>query len=143
MKKKTLGLLIYFNSLENYLHVHEYLLKKISESFDKFIIINSSELEFILLKKAFFAWDRLPDFKLDLQKIKNYLPNNFEIFEPKDNESFNKFMKDRDLIVINSTGRTFSEYNIYYLLKKNNIKQIIISNISNNEKDWISEITNT
>ena len=75
------------------------------------------------------------DYKLDLQKIKNYLPNNFEIFEPKDNKSFNKFVKDKDLIIINSIGRTFSEYNIYYLLKKNNIKQIIISNISNNEKE--------
>ena len=124
MKKKTLGLIINFNSLEHYLHVHEYLLKKISESFDKFILINSSELEFTLLKKSFFAWDRVSDYKLDLQKIKNYLPNNFEIFEPKDNKSFNKFVKDKDLIVINSIGRTFSEYNIYYLLKKNNIKQI-------------------
>ena len=137
MKKKTFGLLINFNSLENFLQVHEYLLKKISESFDKFILIDSSELEFTLLKKAFFAWDRLPDYKLDLQKIKNYLPNNFEIFKPKDNKSFNKFVKDKDLIVINSIGRTFSEYNLYYLLKKNNIKQIQISNISNNEKEWI------
>ena len=137
MKKKTLGLLINFNSLEHHLHVNEYLFKKISESFDKFILINSSELEFILLKKAFFAWDRLPDYKLDLQKIKNYLPNNFEIFEPKDNKSFNKFVKDKDLIIISSIGRTFSEYNIYYLLKKNNIKQIQISNIANNEKEWV------
>ena len=137
MKKKTLGLLINFNSLEHHLHAQEYLFKKISESFDKFILINSSELEFILLKKAFFAWDRLPDYKLDLQKIKNYLPNNFEIFEPKDNKSFNKFVKDKDLIIISSIGRTFSEYNIYYLLKKNNIKQIQISNIANNEKEWV------
>ena len=137
MKKKTFGLLTNFNSLENYLQVHEHLLKKISESFDKFILIDSSELEFILLKKAFFAWDRLPDYKIDLQKIKNYLPNNFEIFQPKDNKSFNKFVKDKDLIVINSIGRTDSEYNIHYLLKKNNIKQIQVSNISNNEKDWI------
>lgn len=36
MKKKTLGLIINFNSLEHYLHVHEYLLKKIGKFLVKF-----------------------------------------------------------------------------------------------------------
>ena len=35
--------------------------------------------------------------------------------------------------MINSIGKTFPEFNLHFLLNSNKIKQIIVSNIANNE----------
>ena len=44
---------------------------------------------------------------------------------------FKNFMKDKNIIAINSFGRTFNDLKIHFLFKYFNIKQLQISNLGN------------
>ena len=136
MKKKHLALFINdlkrFNSL---VITHRFLFQKICENFEKLFIINIENLCFFPSGASGF---NNKDFFFDKKKrkliVKNKnlkLPNNIEFFQPLDTNDFKKFMFDKDIVGINTFGRTFKELKVHFLLKKYNIKQIQISNIGN------------
>ena len=65
--------------------------------------------------------------------------DNFILFEPQNTKEFYDFLKDKNILVINTFGRYFQSFKILYLLKKFNIKQVQINNVGQN--NW-SQITN-
>ena len=125
MKKKYLALFINdlrrFNSI---LTAERFLFQKICENFEKLFIINIENLCFFSSGTSGF---KNKDFFFDKKKrkliIKNKnlkLPNNTEFFQPLDANDFKKFMFDKDIVGINSFGRSFKELKAHFLLKKYN-----------------------
>ena len=135
MKKKHLAFFI--NDLKGFnqtLTANRFLFQKICENFEKLFIINIKNLCFFSSKttsfnnKVFFYKKK---HKLIVKNKNLKLPNNTEFFQPLDANDLKKFMFDKDIIGINSFGRTLKELKAHFLLKKYNIKQIQISNIGN------------
>jgi hypothetical protein len=117
-KKKYLAILAPYNSVNSLITTHSYALKKFSENFSKVYYINSEKLNFF--PRTFLH---------NLEEIKNWLPKNFELFNPQNSKEFKKFLSDKNLIVINMFGRYFPSIKIHYLLKKFKIKQVQITNV--------------
>jgi hypothetical protein len=136
MKKKHLALFINdLRSFNQILTTHEFLFQKICENFEKLFIISIENLCFFSSGTSGF---NNKDFFFDKKKRKLIvinknlkLPNNIEFFQPLDANDFKKLMFDKDIIGINSFGRTLKELKAHFLLKKYNIKQIQISNLGN------------
>ena len=59
------------------------------------------------------------------------LPKNIEFFNPQNVMYFKNFMQDKNIIAINSFGRTFNDLKIHFLFKYFNIKQVQISDVGN------------
>ena len=133
MKEKCFGLIIDANHLGHYLHSNELLIKAIEESFDKFYIINTSNCVSAIFNNSFLAWDIFSFYDKDKDKIIKNLPSNFIFENPKNIDELKNFFKDKEFLLINSIGKTFQEFNLHFLLNSNKIKQIIVSNIANNE----------
>ena len=111
------------------------ILKKICENFDKLFIINTGNLRFLKQKNNLYNkrdfFINKKNSKLIIKNKKLKLPKNIEFFNPQNVMDFKNFMKDKDIIAINSFGRTFNDLKIHFLFKYFNIKQIQISNIGN------------
>jgi hypothetical protein len=129
---------LFINDLRSFnqiLTTHEFLFQKICENFEKLFIISIENLCFFSSGTSGF---NNKDFFFDKKKRKLIvinknlkLPNNIEFFQPLDANDFKKLMFDKDIIGINSFGRTLKELKAHFLLKKYNIKQIQISNLGN------------
>ena len=145
MKKLFLGLLIEFKKLPHHVFVNELLYKKISENFDEFIIIDIDKIQLTLFKDTFLDWDRslYPErdkFKNEndfVSHLKTLLPPKCKFYQPKNLNEFDEFLKKNDFLLIDSLGREFKNFGIYWKLKKNKIKHFIISNIANNDSPII------
>ena len=59
------------------------------------------------------------------------LPKNIEFFNPQNVMDFINFMQDKNIIAINSFGRSFNDLKIHFLFKYFNIKQVQISDVGN------------
>ena len=136
MKKKYLAFCIMdLKYLTQSINGNKFMLEKICESFDKLFIINTGNLRFFKKKnntynkKDFYINKKNSKFFIKNEKLK--LPQNIEFFNPQNFNEFKKFMKDKDIIAINSFGRTFNDLRIHFLFKYFNIKQIQISNTGN------------
>jgi len=126
MKKKYLSIIADFATLEEgHLHTWEFFYERLSKSFDKVYIINSFNIRFFP-NLAAKIYSENKNYKLS-EKI-DRLPENFVLFDPKNEKDFAEFLKDKDLFVINNFGKHFWYLKIYYLLKKYKIKQVQISN---------------
>jgi len=120
-KKKILSLIINFEHLNTYFHGAKYLIEKISKNFNEFYIINCDNLKYFPKKKTNYNFT---------QEIKKK-PKNVYLVNPKDDNDFEEFVKDKELIVINHFGRDFFSLKIHLLMKKFNFKQVQISNVGN------------
>ena len=120
MKKNFFGIIFNFNGFAQLTYQKKFLFKKISENFDQFYLINSSNIEFFGGKKEF-----------NLEELKKKIPHNFVLINPKNSKEFNNFFKDKFFILIASIGRQFGHFKIHYLLNKKNIKLIFLNNIGN------------
>ena len=136
MKKKYLAFCIEnLKTLGQTIHTHEFLLEKICESFDKLFIINTENLRFLKQKnnsynkRDFFINKKNSKFIIKNKKLK--LPKNIEFFNPQNVKEFKNFMQDKNIIAINSFGRTFNDLKIHFLFKYFNIKQVQISDVGN------------
>ncbi len=136
MKKKYLALCIRnLTKMAQHINNDKFILKKICENFDKLFIINTGNLSFIKNKANIF---NSKDFSINKKnsaliiKNKNFkLPKNVEFFNPLSVKDFKNFMKDKNIIAINSFGRTFNDLKIHFLFKYFKVKQIQISNVGN------------
>jgi len=136
MKKKYLALCIGgLKNLGQTIHTYKFLLEKTCENFDKLFIIHTGNLRFLKQKnnlhnkRDFFINEK--NSKLVIKNKKLRLPKNIEFFNPQNIMDFKNFMQDKNIIAINSFGRTFNDLKIHFLFKYFNIKQIQISNIGN------------
>lgn len=135
MKQKIFGIIINFNSLRHYIHSNSLLLEKISKRFEVFYLIDSRQLELNLFKSSnkILRWDLDTFIEMNEDELFQGLPKNFKIIKPQNGAHFKRLFEDKFLLLINSIGKTFSEFYLHHLLSSKNIKQIIISNIANNE----------
>ena len=136
MKKKYIGLIIDINGLGHYLHTNELLMKKISYNFDEFFIINISNLKLKIFAKTFLSWDTFSYEDHEIESVLRNLPKNFTLINPNSFKELNNFLENKEFLLINSIGKTFSELVLHFYLSLKKIKQIIISNIANNELDF-------
>ena len=136
MKKKCFGLIIDINNLGHYIHAHELLITKISNHFEKFYVINVSNCKLTIFKNSFLSWDTLSFNDEDKNEVLKKLPKNFVFINPKNINELKTFFKNKDFLLINSIGRTFPELNLYFKLSSKKIRQIIVSNIANNEAEF-------
>ena len=120
-KKKYLAFFISFENNRSFnalVNGHGYLINKICEKFEKLYIINVANLEFFSKKKKVFDYTLDGNFKL---------PRNTEFYNPQNSNDFKHFMKEKELIGINSFGLRIPELSVFFLLKRHKIKQVQIS----------------
>ena len=118
-KKETVFCIMFgFEYFEHVLTQKKFLIKKISQSFEKFYLINSTKLE--IGKETFSS---------NIDYFKKKIPSNCEIIDPNDSEEFINFSKDKNLIIYCNVGRLWRFFRIHYLLKKINAKLIYIHEI--------------
>jgi hypothetical protein len=109
-------------SFNKFVLVNNLLINKISEKFEKIYMVNVEKLKFFSKRKI----------KLNYRLNENLkFPSNIEFFNPTNPKDFNYFMVGKELIGINSFGRSFNELKIYFLLSRHKIKQVQTSNIGN------------
>ena len=121
MKKIYLGLIASFKDIDKVINSFKFTINELSNHYEQITVINSENLEFFQSRSS--SYNNI-DFGNDLNK-------NIKFFNPQNVREFNTFIKGKEIILINSLGRTFSEIKVHYLLNKKNIKQIMISNIGN------------
>ena len=136
MKKKYVAFCIAgLKYLAQSINANKLLLKKTCENFDKVFIINTGNLRFskqknnLYNKRDFFINKK--NSKLVIKNKKLKLPKNIEFFNPQNVMDFKNFMQDKNIIAINSFGRTFNDLKIHFLFKYFNIKQVQISDVGN------------
>ena len=130
MKKKSFGIILDFKNLDHFFQSQDLLLKLISKQFENFYLINISYIESKLFKSILFDWDKYSEAKFDASTIHKLKYENFRVFEPKKPKDLDSFLKEKDMVLINHIDRHFNHFKIWKILKKNNVKQIIISNTS-------------
>ena len=127
MKKKYIAIMCSFYSIEKgCFHILRSTVNKISENFEKIYVINCQNLRFFpnWAKKIYMEKD------YDLSNFdKVEMPKNFILFNPKDSQDFSNFLKDKDIIIMNSINKHFFDLKVQMLIKKHKLKQFQISNL--------------
>ncbi len=123
-KKKYLGILINFHHLDNIFITWSIILKQLDKNFEKIYFINSQNLEIFRKKKKF---------KLNKKILSKLKLKNFYFEDIKNTKHFENFVRDKELILINSYPKNLNLIKIYFLLKKYKIKQFQITNIGNEQ----------
>ena len=117
-KKKYLSFLTNFQYLVEGFDKQEDLFKEFSNNFEKVYFINSENLE--LPPNKNFAESKLKEI---------HKPTNFIFFNPKNFREFNKFLKDKDIIIVSNFGRYLNSLKIHFFIKIKKIKMVQISNL--------------
>ncbi len=131
MKKTYLAWIFTGNDYFQSIVPHFFLLKKLSENFEKVYLIN-------LVNLKLFEDVRSVSSKLEMsEEDKKFFTfgSNVEIFQPKNKSEFSDFMKNQNIVAINNFGRYFSEIPIHFLLAKHKIKQVQVSFVGNIQHD--------
>jgi len=122
-KKKYLAFVASFEnnrSFNAFINGSGFLIDKICEKFEKIYIINVANLKFFSKKKKVFDYTLNKNFEL---------PHNIEFYSPQNSNDFKNFMKEKELVVINSFGTRIPELKVFFLFKRHKIKQVQISAI--------------
>ena len=89
---------------------------ELKKKYKKFYIINLSK--FLIFKNK------------ETPNLKSKLPRNIVYFKPKKISELEEFVKDKNLIVFSSLGsRSLNHLNIYLILKRLNIKLMLLFNL--------------
>ena len=117
MKKKTLGIIVALNDYKKFLSQNKDFLEELSKNFKKIYIINVIKLR--LFNK--------------ITKIinKEKFPNNFILREFDTSVQFLNFFKFKEFIGIQYLSKNIEYFKIQFLIKKANIKNIMIMNLGN------------
>ena len=116
-KKKYLAFLTSFETINGTIHVHETLIKKLIEKYNKIYLIN---IDYFLLNKKI---------NYDLNEINKNIKDGIVLFNPKKFSEFNNFLKDKEIFVISNFGRDLNSIKIHLYLKIKNLKIFQISNL--------------
>ena len=112
-----MGVIVALENYENFSKQNEKILKELSNRFDKIIIINVINLR-INCKPVNIINEK-------------YLPKNFICENFNTSSEFINYFKKIDFIAIQYLSKTLEYFKIHYLLKKANIKNIMIMNLGN------------
>tara|TARA_B100001027_G_scaffold215405_2_gene189300 strand:- start:1884 stop:3092 length:1209 start_codon:yes stop_codon:yes gene_type:complete len=117
MIEKTMGLIVALDDYSGFAKQNEVIFKELSLNFKNVYIVNLINLKFGKKKKFIKTTDNLP---------KNFICKDIE-----NSSDFKKFFKDKNFIGIQYLDKTPEFFRIFYLLKKFNIKNIMIMNLGN------------
>ncbi len=120
-----------FESLNSHYHTQRNLYNYISSQFKEFYIVNVDNLKF-------FSKSLNYKFSEELRNI----PKNIFLINLKNSSDFEKFVSDKNLVIINNFGKSFKDLKIHMLIKRKNILQIQFKNIGNIQMDQIVSKTN-
>ena len=114
IKEKICGTVIASNDLKKTFYVHKDLYVECAKKYKKFYIINLYHFKIFNNKKKIFN----PKY-----------PKNFIIFTPKTKSELYNFFLKKELVAFNSLGKNIDYFYILALVKKLNIKLILIQNL--------------
>ncbi|MDA7449953.1 hypothetical protein N8822_01200 [Candidatus Pelagibacter ubique] len=125
MKKKEIVFLVSFKYLDAYLNLQKNLIDKFSKSFDLIHFVNVDKL-------------RMYSNRLEINQL-NYIYSKNKIFKKKKIEFFNPnnlkelriYLVQKNCIIVNTVTRSLEYFRVLRLLKKENLKQIVLGNIGN------------
>ncbi len=128
MKTDTLVYLIDEISINRFTTTTGFMLKKISENFDKVFILN-----FVSFKNKFNFFINLNKNTVveNNDKSQFKLPKNVKLININTDYELSQFCKNKNVIGIDLLGRRMADLPIHFLLAKNKIKLIQITNIGN------------
>ena len=133
-KKKIVGLVTTNPNIYHTYKIQKKIYLEIKSKFKKFYIIDLSNFLFFKNK--------------DKIKKKIKLPKNIIYIKPKSLSEIQHFFDDKKLIVFNNLGKTFNYFKIYLILKKLNVKLLLLLNLGDigitetNIYSGISKLTN-
>lgn len=114
-KKKVIGLITTNKNLDHSYNIQKRIYLKIKSKFRKFYLIDLSD--FLFFKNA------------DKIKRRIKLPKNIIYIRPKNLSEIKHFFNDKKIIVFNNLGTTFNYFKIYLILKKFNVKLLLLLNL--------------
>ena len=120
-KDKQICVVIDFENLNTNFITNEYTYNKLQSYFKNLIFINC---KFINEKPHLIS----PEIKKKLKK--------FKLKWPKSEKEFLNCFKDKKTVVINSVPKSFGYLNVFFLLNKIYVKQIVISNLGQIQGSW-------
>ena len=119
MKDKTIGFIISQENLKVFASQNNQIIKKIAENFKEVFVINVLDL-------------KLGNTALSINTIdKNLFPENVFYKNIKTSKEFVAFFKNKDFIALQYLPKSPDYYRIYFLIKKMNIKNVLILNLGN------------
>tara|TARA_B100000768_G_C11252111_1_gene364560 strand:+ start:71 stop:1306 length:1236 start_codon:yes stop_codon:yes gene_type:complete len=121
---KSLAYLTSFYNLNASLDIKKDFFEHISKNFKETYIVNIDELNFL----PYFSKLSFGEMKRK-EKVLYKLPKNIKLINPKNSKAFIEFTKKKDLLIINTFGKSFFTLKIHFLIKKIGLKQIIIDNL--------------
>ena len=133
MKNKNLCLITSFVDIEKVINSFKFTLNELAKDFENIFIINSENLKFF----------RKKNYLINFEKLSQNLGNNIEFIDPKNSDEFVEFVSNKQIVMINSLGQSYSELKVHFLLNRKNISQIMISNVGNiqgKEKPTLSKL---
>ena len=121
MKKKEIIFLLTFKSDDHgalhYFNQNKELIKNFCKSFKNIYFVNSDYLTGNKKNKK------------NYKKLSSVIGKKIKLFTPKDFNSFDLFLKNKNPIIIDNTGRVFKYYRLLFYLKRKKIPLITISNL--------------
>ena len=119
MKEKSIGFIISQENPKIFATQNKKIVKKIAESFKKVFVINVVNLKF-------------GNLQLDIDsKNKDIFPSNIIYKNIKTSKEFITFFKDKDFVALQYLPKSPDYYRIYFLIKRMNIKNVLILNLGN------------
>lgn len=119
MKEKSIGFIISQENPKIFATQNKKIVKKIAESFKKVFVINVVNLKF-------------GNLQLDVDsKNKDIFPTNIIYKNIKTSKEFITFFKDKDFVALQYLPKSPDYYRIYFLIKRMNIKNVLILNLGN------------
>ena len=113
-KEKICGVVIAGNDSKKNFYIYKNLYTECAKKYKKFYIINLNNFKIFNSKK---------------KKLNAEYPKNFIIFTPKTKFELYNFFLEKDLIAFNCLGKSFNYFYILALIKKLNIKLILVQNL--------------
>ena len=111
-----MGLITLNDNLNHSFNFQQKIYTELKKKYKKFYIINLSK--FLIFKNK------------ETPNLKSKLPRNIVYFKPKKISELEEFVKDKNLIVFSSLGsRSLNHLNIYLILKRLNIKLMLLFNL--------------
>ena len=110
--KRSLGILLDFSSLDQFMQVYKELLIYLSKRLNKIYFINLPNNNFVLKKNN-----------------KIVTPNKFVYLNPKNFKEFEYIIRNKNFVIKNNIGTGLKFFRILRIIKKYNVPQIMISNI--------------
>ena len=117
MKKKVIGIILASNDYQSFINQNSLLVEELSKNFKNVYVINVIRLKFRQVDKEVLNGSKFP---------KNFICKTID-----NSKEFLNFFKDKDFIALQYLAKNPDFFKIFYLIKKADVKNIMIMNLGN------------